>query len=93
VLFLLAWMVWIISWVVAASWSRAIRRQVTAEQAAVTEASGGKPFFFEKKNQKTLINWCSRHPERPQPNQSTVFCCFLSKDTSFLPRPPAADAS
>jgi hypothetical protein len=43
-----------------------------------------KNFFFEKKRQKTFTSLGSRHPERPQPKQSKVFCFFFSKKKFLL---------
>jgi hypothetical protein len=47
---------------------------------------GRKPFFFEKKNQKTSLSLGSLCPERPQPKESKVFCFFFSKKKRLLLR-------
>jgi hypothetical protein len=40
-------------------------------------------FFFEKKNQKTFTSLGRAYAERPQPEQSKVFCFFFSKKKTF----------
>jgi hypothetical protein len=46
---------------------------------SLAEASGRKRFFFEKKNQKTFVNWRSLNPDRPKPKGSEVFWFFFSR--------------
>jgi hypothetical protein len=46
-----------------------------------------KPFFFEKKNQKTLVNLGHGGHHAPGPNQQKFFCFFFSKK-EVLPNPP-----
>jgi hypothetical protein len=48
----------------------------------------GRLFFFEKKNQKTLVPWCHtmrRLPVQTAPKGAKVFWFFFSKKNTFLP--------
>jgi hypothetical protein len=45
-----------------------------------------KQFFFEKKNQKTLVRLGGAYPAKPKPKQTKVFCFFFSKKKTFLSR-------
>jgi len=40
-----------------------------------------KTFFFEKKNQKTFVNW-AWCVQRYQPKLTKFFCCFFFKKSS-----------
>jgi hypothetical protein len=60
--------------------------QLPSDRRAGQSREGRKPFFFEKKNQKTSISLGSLYPERPQPKESRVFCFFFSKKKRLLLR-------
>jgi hypothetical protein len=64
-------------------------KKATAQVGGTTSPKrrprGRKQFFFEKKYQKTSPNQGSLYPERPQPKQSKVFCCFFSKKKALFP--------
>jgi hypothetical protein len=44
------------------------------------KAIGRKPFFFEKKNQKTFAKLGRAYPDRPKPKSSNVFASFFKKE-------------